>query len=44
MQPNNFIRSGMDTKLAINEGNAQSSFRGSDEKKALKAAKSASGA
>ena len=39
MPLNNFIRSGMDTELANTGGNAQSSFRGSDERKALKAAK-----
>ena len=41
MPLNNFIRSGMDTELANTGGNAQSSFRGSDERKALKAAKAA---
>lgn len=41
MRLNNFARSDMDTTLAINEGNAPSSLKSSDEKKALKRAKEA---
>lgn len=41
MQPTNFARSDMDTTLAINEGNTQTSLKSSDEKKALKRAKEA---
>ncbi len=41
MQPNSFIRSDMDTKLAKTEANTPSSFRSNGEKKALKRAKEA---